>query len=78
MSKGGARCPQRVGLGAALQSDFILCLRRQAPSRGGEPIHLQAQSFWNENSIEQIKTPLHEQREYSGGNRTLQNGQVIV
>src|SRR6266511_523087 len=39
---------------------------------------LQPQSFWNENAIEQIKTPLHEQRQHSSGNRTLENGHVIV
>src|SRR5262249_26019246 len=34
--------------------------------------------FWNENAIEQIKKPLHEQREHRGGNGTLENGHVIV
>src|SRR5262249_38432071 len=57
-----------------------------SPSRGSAthpavaPYHtaLDSQSFWNENAIEQIKTPLHEEREHSSGNRTLENRHVIA
>jgi hypothetical protein len=36
-----------------------------------KPIHLQAKPFWNQDAIEQIEEPLHEQREHSCGDRAL-------
>src|SRR4051794_21962711 len=40
--------------------------------------HLQPQAFWNQEAIEQIEAPLHEQRQDRGWNCTLQNRNVIV
>ena len=39
---------------------------------------LKPQSFGNENAIEQIERPLHEQREHGRRDRTLENGHTIV
>ena len=36
------------------------------------------QTFRNQNAIEQIEEPLHEQREHGSGNCALQNCDVIV
>jgi predicted CoA-binding protein len=41
-------------------------------------IALQAQSFWNQNAIEQIEKPLHQQRQQGCWNRALQDRCVIV
>ena len=49
-----------------------------APGGRALPFHLDSQSFRNENAIEQIEAPLHEKREHSSGNRTLENGHMIV
>src|SRR4051794_38527106 len=42
------------------------------------PGTLQPQSFWNQNTVKQIETPLHYQREQGCRNRALQDRQVIV
>jgi hypothetical protein len=42
------------------------------------PIHLQAQPFWNDNAIKQIEKPLDQQREQGCWNRPLKDGYVIV
>jgi hypothetical protein len=41
-------------------------------------VALQSQTLRNQNTIEQVEEPLHEQREHSGGNCALQNRDVIV
>ena len=39
---------------------------------------LQTQAFWNQDAIQQIKTPLDEQSEHGGGDGAFENGDMII
>ena len=54
-------------------------LRDSSPALGMTAVpFLNSQSFRNQNAIEQIEAPLHEKREHSRGNSTLENSHVVV
>jgi hypothetical protein len=50
----------RWQMNAALLPNFLSCAFGGGHRLEDKPIHLQTQSSWNQNSIQQIEEPLHE------------------
>ena len=57
---------------------FLICDFGERHRLEDKPIHLQAQPFWNQNTIKQIEKPLDQQREEGCWNRAFKDGYVIV
>ena len=65
-------------MNAALPPDSLICAFGDRHRLEDKPINLQTQPFWNQDAIEQIEKPLHQQCQQGRWNRALQDRCVIV
>ena len=68
------RCEKSANGGRRAVGALILGTRQRVSLQ----VDLQSQTLRNQNAIEQIEEPLHDQREHGGGNCALQDRDVIV